>query len=247
MTLKPQTGQQPATQILIKMNEQDQKKLIDEYKKNTAESERTTPCEYQRRIDECSKCPYNKNSVCIKSGIFTEAYAYRTKNICPEIESKAGRAIIRRARESDMAGVIKLLYQVEDVHRKGRPDLFKEGCRKYSDDELREIFSDDERPVFVRTDDDENVLGYAFCIFKHNHDDNVLTDITTLYIDDLCVDEKLRGQHIGKSLYEYVLDFARKSGCYNVTLNVWECNESARKFYDSCGLDVQKTTMEKIL
>ena len=81
----------------------------------------------------------------------------------------------------------------------------------------------------------ENVLGYAFCIFQQHIGDNILTDIKTLYIDDLCVDETLRGQHIGKQLYEFVVDFAKKSGCYNVTLNVWACNESAKKFYEKCG------------
>ena len=76
---------------------------------------------------------------------------------------------------------------------------------------------------------------------------NILTDIKTLYIDDLCVDENVRGQHIGKSLYEYVVAFAKEQGCYNVTLNVWALNESAMKFYEACGLVPQKIGMEKLL
>lgn len=44
------------------------------------------------------------------------------------------------------------------------------------------------------------------------------TDIRTLYIDDLCVDETKRGTHIGKQLYEYVVAFAKEQGCYNLTL-----------------------------
>ena len=35
--------------------------------------------------------------------------------------------------------------------------------------------------------------------------------------------------------------------CYNVTLNVWECNPTAKKFYEKCGLSVLKTGMEQIL
>ncbi|MBQ1554678.1 MAG: GNAT family N-acetyltransferase, partial [Clostridia bacterium] len=66
-------------------------------------------------------------------------------------------------------------------------------------------------------------------------------------IDDLCVDEKRRGQHIGRQLYEYVLQFAKESGCYNVTLNVWCCNPGAMQFYERCGLVPQKIGMEKIL
>ena len=76
---------------------------------------------------------------------------------------------------------------------------------------------------------------------------NILTDVKSLYIDDLCVDEEKRGLHIGKELYEYVLLYAREQRCYNVTLNVWSCNVSAMKFYEKCGLVPQKVHMEKIL
>ena len=154
---------------------------------------------------------------------------------------------IRRAMEKDMDGINNLLQQVCLVHHKGRPDLFKYGAKKYTDDQLKAIIHDDNRPIFTATDEDGKVLGYAFCIFQQHIDDNILTDIKTLYIDDLCVDENIRGRHIGKQLYEAVLAFAREQGCYNVTLNVWSLNEPARKFYESCGLKPQKVGMETIL
>lgn len=154
---------------------------------------------------------------------------------------------IRRAGKQDMEGIDRLLSQVLTVHHNGRPDLFKADVRKYTDEELYKILQDDGRPVFVAVDETLGVLGYAFCIFKQYPDDNILTDIKTLYIDDLCVEEACRGQHVGRQLYEYVLAFAREQGCYNVTLNVWECNPGAKKFYEKCGLVPQKTGMEKIL
>lgn len=155
--------------------------------------------------------------------------------------------MIRRAKENDIPDVLRLLVQVCMVHHNGRPDLFKGPATKYTAEQLKEIFRDDRRPVFVLTNEDDKVLGYAFCVYQEHFGDNILTDIRTLYIDDLCVDEDCRGQHIGKQLYEYVLDYARKNGFYNVTLNVWNCNESAMKFYQKCGLVPQKIGMEKIL
>lgn len=154
---------------------------------------------------------------------------------------------IRRAKEQDMDGINELLRQVCLVHHRGRPDLFKYGARKYTDEQLRAIIHDDMRPIFTAVDEGERVLGYAFCIFQQHLDDNILTDIRTLYIDDLCVDEKIRGQHIGRRLYEAVLAFAREQACYNVTLNVWSLNEAAMKFYQACGLKPQKVGMETIL
>ena len=154
---------------------------------------------------------------------------------------------IRRAKKQDMDGINNLLNQVLMVHHKGRPDLFKSNTKKYMDEELSELILDDSRPIFVGVDEAGQVMGYAFCIFQCHENDNILTDIKTLYIDDLCVDETLRGQHVGKQLYEYVLKFAKEQGCYNVTLNVWECNPGAKKFYESCGLTPYRIGMEKIL
>lgn len=151
---------------------------------------------------------------------------------------------IRRATLTDIDGINKLLYEVHKVHSDKRPDLFKVGSKKYTNEELAKIIVDDNRPIFVYVDNDD-ILGYAFCVFIKNNS-NSLTDILSLYIDDLCVDENSRGQHIGKQLYEYSKDFAQKSGCYNLTLNVWSCNASAMKFYESCGLKPQKVHMETI-
>ena len=154
---------------------------------------------------------------------------------------------IRRAKETDMPGINNLLRQVLMVHHNGRPDLFKANAKKYTDEQLAELIQDDTKPIFVCVDEEETVLGYAFCVWQQHINNEILTDIKTLYIDDLCVDEKCRGQHIGKSLYEHVLAYAKENKFYNVTLNVWSLNESAMKFYEACGLVPQKVGMEHIL
>lgn len=153
---------------------------------------------------------------------------------------------IRYAAENDIPGISRLLYQVHKVHSDVRPDLFRPGGKKYTDDELKAIINDDKRPVFV-AESDNGVIGYAFCIHRQILNDTSLTDVRTLYIDDLCVDENARGLHTGTRLYEYVIDYARKKGYYNVTLNVWTENINAVKFYEHIGLKVQKIGMEKIL
>ena len=153
---------------------------------------------------------------------------------------------IRRAIISDIPGLNELLHQVHKVHADKRPDLFKEGKKKYNEEELKKIINNDREPVFVAVDEKKNLLGHVFCIFKENKKES-LADIVTLFVDDLCVSEKARGKGIGAKLYEYVVNFALKNGCYNVTLDVWSCNEQAIKFYEKCGMKVQKVVMEKIL
>ena len=154
---------------------------------------------------------------------------------------------VRMAQEKDIARIHSLLAQVAMVHHKGRPDLFKPGKSKYTDEELKALLQDSNRPILAAVDDNDCMQGYAFCIFRQYKDHNIMTDIKTLYIDDLCVDETMRGKHIGRLLYNAALDYAREHGCYNLTLNVWSLNESAIRFYEKCGLKPQKIGMETIL
>lgn len=155
--------------------------------------------------------------------------------------------IIRRAENKDSKRINDLLYQVAKIHADGRPDIFKTATKKYSDKQLTEIIENDKTPIFVAADDNGYVLGYAFCICQQTKDSLLLCDKKTLYIDDICVDENMRGGHIGKKLYEYVTDYAKTNGFDNITLNVWAFNESAYKFYEKCGMTPQRIIMEVVL
>ena len=155
--------------------------------------------------------------------------------------------MIRRAQDKDLPRVLELLQQVLTVHADGRPDIFIHGTTKYTDAELLALFRDDSRPIFVSTDENDRVLGYAFCVIEETRGVNNMHDMRTLYIDDICVDEVCRGQHVATGLYEYVRQYAKGIGCYHITLNVWTCNPTAQKFYDAMGMRPLKTMMEEIL
>ena len=153
---------------------------------------------------------------------------------------------IRFAKGQDVPGIIKLLRQVGRVHYEGRPDLFRSNAQKYGPSQVLDMLGKSDTPIFVAVEG-EQVLGYGFCIIEQFHQHSVMKDRTTLYIDDLCVLEECRGKHIGTAIYQKILEYAKWRGCYNVTLNVWSCNESAMKFYESLGLKPQKVGMEAIL
>ena len=154
---------------------------------------------------------------------------------------------IRRAQSKDTQGVLKLLHQVLELHADIRPDIFVPGTTKYTDRELEEMFANDRLPVYVAVDEKDEVMGYAFCAIREQPFSNNMVPFTSIYIDDLCVDASCRGQHIGEQLFAFVKAEARRMGCYEITLNVWEGNDSARGFYEKMGLKVKSTTMEYIL
>ena len=153
---------------------------------------------------------------------------------------------IRLANTSDIPGMIRLLRQVGQVHHDIRPDLFRDGAQKYSPSDLEALLQDAARPIFVGVEDG-CMLGYCFCILEEVKDNPVLCDVKSLYIDDLCVDETIRGKHVGTKLYDHACAYARSIGCRSVTLNVWCGNDSAMGFYESRGMKPRKIYMETAL
>ena len=135
---------------------------------------------------------------------------------------------IRRAEEKDIERINELLGQVLEIHANIRPDIFIPGTTKYTHDELCLMIKDDLKPIYVAVDDADRVLGYAFCAIKNQPFSNNMVPFKSLFIDDLCVAADTRGMH-------------------ELTLNVWEGNDSARHFYEKMGMKPKETMMEYIL
>jgi len=150
---------------------------------------------------------------------------------------------IRFARAEDVTGILALLKQVGKVHHEGRPDLFRSGAQKYGASQVLAMLNSAKNPIFVAVEENK-VVGYGFCQVKIYENDPVIADHTEIYIDDLCVDENCRGKGIGKAVYQEILRYAGMRKASSVTLNVWCCNESAMRFYESLGLKPQKIGME---
>lgn len=154
--------------------------------------------------------------------------------------------MLRQANIEDIPNIQRLLEQILLVHHEARPDIFKSSGSKFTDKELEDLIRSEQTPIFVFTDDTDHILGHLFLQIKYT-ESNALQPIKTLFIDDLCVDEAARGQHIGQKLYQFALEFAKTKGCYNLTLNVWNDNAGALRFYERLGMTAQVTTMEVVL
>lgn len=152
--------------------------------------------------------------------------------------------VIRRAVENDINRIMELLSQVLEIHAAIRPDIFIPGTTKYTYDELAQMLKDDKKPIYVAADDNDRVIGYAFCALKEQPFSNNMVQFTSLFIDDLCVDKDARGMSVGRKMFEFVKVEAKRLGCHELTLNVWEGNDSARHFYDKMGMMPKETQME---
>ena len=154
---------------------------------------------------------------------------------------------IRRAKEKDINNIINLLQQVLEIHAKIRPDIFVSGTTKYSEDELATMINDDSAPIFAAVDENDELIGYAFCVLKEQPTSPFMVPFKSIYIDDLCVDSNYRGQHIGEQLFDFIKEEAKRLCCYEISLNVWAGNDSAEAFYEKMGMKTQKKKLEYIL
>ena len=153
---------------------------------------------------------------------------------------------IRKAEEKDILKIMELLGQVLQIHADIRPDIFIPGTTKYTEEELKELLKEEKKPIYVAVNEEDVCIGYAFCQIQEQPFSNNMVPFKSLFIDDLCVDQQIRGQHIGENLFEYVKSEARKLNCYEVTLNVWAGNISAEKFYEKMGMRTKERQMEYI-
>ena len=154
--------------------------------------------------------------------------------------------ILCKAESRHIPGMLRLLYQVGQVHHEIRPDLFRSGALKYDEKALAELLTDETRPIFI-TEEEGQVLGYCFCVLKDYRASTVQTGRVELYIDDLCVEETCRGQGVATALYHHVTAFAKELGCAYISLNVWCGNDGAMAFYERMGLTPRHIMMEQKL
>ena len=150
---------------------------------------------------------------------------------------------IRKANINDANRINALLYQVQDVHANGRPDIFIKGTKKFKDEELIEILNGNDL-VFYVYEANKKILGYICIKIIIESESFSKYARKELYIEDLCVDENYRHQGIAKELYDYIIELAKKEGCSHITLNVWELNKNAKEFYKKMGMNPLKTIME---
>ena len=148
---------------------------------------------------------------------------------------------IRFAKGQDVPGIIKLLKQVGSVYHAGRPDLFRGNAQKYGPSQVLEMLGKSDDPIFVAVEE-ETVLGYGFCTLETYHQNSVMKDRITLHVSDLWAPDP-----VGVALYEKILEYAKYRGCYDVTMDVWCCNEETVKFCEALGMKPQKIAMAAVL
>ena len=150
---------------------------------------------------------------------------------------------VRNAFLEDCHRIRQLQEQISMLHFAGRPDLFRNEIRTYTEEQFQKRLDSPDHILLI-AEVDGQIAGYAFSWVIPYRNHPTYRDFDSFYIDDICVLEKFRRQGIGKALIAHCKEEARRRNCKNVDLGVWSFNKDAIAFYESCGLRERTKRME---
>lgn len=150
---------------------------------------------------------------------------------------------VRKAVLEDCRRILPLQEQIAKLHFLGRPDLFKNEVRTYTE-ELFETWLDSPTHILLIAEVDGEIAGYTISWVIQYRDHPTYRDYDSFYIDDICVLDKFRRCGIGSAMMARCVEEAQNRKCKNVDLNVWSFNKDAIAFYESCGLKERTKRME---
>ena len=146
--------------------------------------------------------------------------------------------MLELAVETDREAVNRLARQVHAMHVAWRPDIYEMPREMYPPERFREAIA--ERSLYVARLHGA-VVGYVSLKIQ-NYDGPGLVKRKVLLIDEIAVEETLRGQGIGTEMMEDV-----RFGCTDLQLGVYPQNDVAVAFYRKCGFTIRSIEMQRKL
>lgn len=153
---------------------------------------------------------------------------------------------VRFAEEKDLARVNELRRQVNEVHVKGKPDVFKPGFGPQLRDYINVIFSDESQKIAV-AERDGVIRGFAVLHHINKPENPFMYERDFLDIDEFGVDENARRQGVAMEMIAFIRDYAKAQGFKRLELNMWEFNRGALAFYEAAGFSTYRRYMEMFL
>ena len=143
----------------------------------------------------------------------------------------AAKTVIRPAAEADIPAILALYRQLDSALVAMQPEFFCEGPRE--EDEIRKAIRADDAD-FLLAERGSAVVGFALvgyagwtpefsCVLPHRY----------ARLEDLVVDEAVRGQGVGSELLAAAKRWARNRRLEYLELNVLAQNENAIRLYES--------------
>ena len=138
--------------------------------------------------------------------------------------------MIRLGVKDDIEKVNILRKQVNDLHVKGEPKLFKGFTN-----ELKEYVNDfvqDKNKMLLVFEEDNEIISYAMLEILEKSETSYRFAIKFLEIHEIGVDLNCHSKGIGQQMMEKIKQIAKEKKLNEIQLDCWSFNQRALKFYE---------------
>jgi ribosomal protein S18 acetylase RimI-like enzyme len=143
---------------------------------------------------------------------------------------------IRKAVAGDFPLVLELNREIQALHAKAEPSLFKPADHlNLSAERFRASVADPELRIYVAETEQGAAAGYVFAETPVRAESPYRFPARILYVHHLGVGHAHRGRGVGKRLMAHLVEQAKRDGFERIELDVWSFNRSARAFYAAAG------------
>lgn len=148
----------------------------------------------------------------------------------------------RPAQTSDYSLFLSLNREIQALHAQAEPELFKPADQmNLSEEDFNKMISDNNN-LIVFAESEGVACGYVYAEILDRKENSYRYGLKLMYIDQLGVSAKNRGQGIGKYLLNHIVSVAKSKQIHRIEVDCWTFNEEAIGFYSKFGF---KTFNEK--
>ena len=147
---------------------------------------------------------------------------------------------VRKAEIEDFEDFSRIMNQVQELHVKWRPDIYRTNKEPVPFERYTESLEED---IYYVGEAEGKMVGVLGLITRHIETPaHVTRDV--LFIDSMAVDEPYRGMGVGHAFFEFVQDLAKHKNCDGIELQVNARNKRAYEMYKKCGFREKSINME---
>jgi diamine N-acetyltransferase len=142
---------------------------------------------------------------------------------------------IRKAETADIPAIARLYWESDNFHFRHESWIYRETTESHRSEEYLSGCIDQADGLFIVADDEGPVAGFAYGYEESRGHFPFHRQRTFFCLENIVVEEGLRGRGIGRELLKAVIAHARLRGYSDVTLNVYSFNVGAIRLYEEFG------------
>lgn len=142
---------------------------------------------------------------------------------------------VRLASPRDYEALCRLFDELDEIHRRARPDLFKpfDGPARTREQIERWLAAPESTLLVAQSE--EGVVGLAVLITRPPSGFAGAVARKVVEVDNLVVRADQRGRRVGRRLLSAAVEWSRQRRATHVEVCVHEFNRGAQRFYQSFG------------